>query len=85
MLVRLSLELAFPDDEHVREAETTEASNSDASEEKIENLADMICRCGDEPETKSAALLVLMSAIENATHPQSCCECGEARCFCSLR
>ena len=30
----------------------------------------MICRAGDEPETKSAALLVLTATIENATHPK---------------
>jgi len=30
----------------------------------------MICRVGDEPETKSAALLVLMATIENASHPK---------------
>ena len=31
----------------------------------------MICRAGDEPATKSAALLVLMSALENSTHPKA--------------
>ncbi len=31
----------------------------------------MICRAGDEPETKSAALLVLMAMLENATHPKA--------------
>jgi hypothetical protein len=40
-------------------------------EEKIEALADMICREGDEAETKSAALLVLMATLENATHPKA--------------
>jgi hypothetical protein len=30
----------------------------------------MICRAGDEP-AKSAALLVLMATIENATHPKA--------------
>ena len=43
----------------------------DASEEKVETLAEMICRAGDEPETKSAALLVLMAMLENATHPKA--------------
>ena len=43
----------------------------DASEEKLEALADMICRAGDEPATKSAALLVLMATLENATHPKA--------------
>jgi hypothetical protein len=41
------------------------------SEEKIEALAEMICRAGDEVGTKSAALLVLMSTLENATHPKA--------------
>jgi hypothetical protein len=37
------------------------------SEEKIEALADIICRAGNEP---SAALLVLMATLENAPHPK---------------
>ena len=40
---------------------------SSTSEEKITALAEMICRAGDEAGTKSAALLVLMSTLENAT------------------
>jgi len=31
----------------------------------------MICRAGDEPATKSAALLVLMATLENPTHPRA--------------
>jgi hypothetical protein len=42
----------------------------DSDEEKVEALADLICRAGDEPGTKSAALLVLMSTLENATYPK---------------
>ena len=49
----------------------TPPTNDDSSEEKIEALADMICRAGDEPETKSAALLVLMATLENAAHPKA--------------
>ena len=45
--------------------------DDDSSDEKIEALAEMICRAGDEPETKSAALLVLMAALENASHPKA--------------
>ena len=44
---------------------------SSTSEEKIAALAEMICRAGDEAGTKSAALLVLMSTLENATHPKA--------------
>ena len=37
-------------------------------EEKIEALAEMICRAGGEP---SAALLVLMATLENSTHSKA--------------
>ena len=50
--------------------ETAEAGE-DSSEEKVEALAEMICRAGDEAETKSAALLVLMATIEDAKHPKA--------------
>ena len=43
----------------------------DTDEEKIEALADLICRASDEPGTKSAALLVLMATLENAAHPKA--------------
>jgi hypothetical protein len=39
-----------------------------SSEEKIEALTDLICRAGDEP---SAALLVLLSTLENSTHSKA--------------
>lgn len=41
------------------------------TEEKVNALAELICRVGNEPETKSAALLVLMATIENAAHPKA--------------
>ena len=40
-------------------------------EEKIAALTELICRAGDEAGTKSAALLVLMSTLENASHPKA--------------
>ena len=40
-------------------------------EEKIAALAELICRAGDEAGTKSAALLVLMSTLENASHAKA--------------
>jgi hypothetical protein len=52
-------------------SQTPAASDVDSSEEKIEALAEMICRAGDEPETKSAALLVLMATLEHASHPKA--------------
>lgn len=51
--------------------ETTETNNDDSNVEKIEVLTELICRAGDEPETKSAALLVLMATVENSTHPKA--------------
>ena len=41
-----------------------------SDEEKIEILTALICRAGDEPETKSAALLVLMAMLENSPQPK---------------
>jgi hypothetical protein len=43
----------------------------DLEEEKVEALAEMICREGDDASTKSAALLVLMTALENSRHPKA--------------
>jgi len=51
-------------------SQTPETSEDDSSEEKIEALAEMICRAGNEPGTKWAALLLLMATLENATHPK---------------
>jgi hypothetical protein len=42
-----------------------------SSGEKVEALVEMICRAGNEPETKSAAMLVLMATLENSTHPKA--------------
>ena len=44
---------------------------SRTDEEKIAALAELICSAGDEAGTKSAALLVLMSTLENASHPKA--------------
>ena len=46
-------------------------NTSRPDEEKIAALAEMICRAGDESGTKSAALLVLMSTLENGSHPKA--------------
>ena len=42
-------------------------SEDDSSGEKIEALAEIICRAGDQ---SAAALLVLMGTLENCTHPK---------------
>ena len=50
----------------------------------------MICRAGDEPETKAAALLVLLATIEDSKHPKAVANtakhlaftrCGELNLF----
>lgn len=46
-------------------------NDDDFEVEKVEALAEMICRGGDEPDTKSAALLVLMAALEDSAHPKA--------------
>jgi hypothetical protein len=51
--------------------EPIERYDDDLDEEKIEMLAEMICHAGDEPETRAAALLVLMATLENSAHPKA--------------
>ena len=46
-------------------------NDDDLYVDKIEALAELICRGGDEPDIKSAALLVLMAALENSPHPKA--------------
>lgn len=72
--------------------QTFETNEDDATDEKIARLAEMICRTGDEPAMKSAALLVLMAALENASNPKALANtakhiafthCGELN-FCDM-
>jgi len=67
-----------------------EADDEISTEEKLERLAAMICQAGGQPETRSAALLVLMSTLENSTEPKvlvnhvkhlAFTRCGELNCF----
>ncbi len=51
--------------------ETPQTNNDDSNEKKIEALAELICRAGDEPGTKAAALLALMATLENSSHPKA--------------
>ena len=51
-------------------------------EEKIEALAVMICRPGDDPERKSAALLVLMSTLQSAANPKALAKTAKYVAFC---
>ena len=67
-----------------------EADDEISTEEKLERLAAMIFQAGSQPETRSAALLVLMSTLENSTEPKvlanyvkhiAFTRCGELNCF----
>lgn len=46
-------------------------NDDDLHVDKIEALAEIICRDGDGPDVKSAALLVLMAALEDSPHPKA--------------
>jgi len=54
-------------EEQTEELQTDEASENDVTDEKIEALAEIICRAGNEA---AAAMFVLMGALENSTHPK---------------
>ena len=71
-------------------SQTPDTSEHHSSNEKIEALVEMICRAGDEPETKAAALLVLLATIEDSKHPKAVANtakhlaltrCGELNLF----
>jgi hypothetical protein len=49
-------------------SEIDENREDDTSEERVEVLAEMICRAGDEA---AVALLVLMANVENAAYPKA--------------
>jgi len=54
-----------------RQADAREHQEDDSSADKIEALADLICRAGDDAGAKSVALLVLMSTLEKSAHPKA--------------
>ena len=56
-------------------------NTSSTDEERIATLAELICRAGDEPGTKSAALLILMSTLENASHPKALANLAKHHAF----
>jgi len=67
-----------------------EANDEISTEEKVERLAEMICQAGSQLETRSAALLVLMSTLENSNEPKvlanhlkhlAFTRCGELNCY----
>ena len=77
-IIRYALETNDPYlEELVRRADAGEividsaGLSTTSDEEKIAALVEVICRAGDDAGTKSAALLVLMSTLENASHPKA--------------
>jgi hypothetical protein len=68
-------------------SQTIESNEDDSNEQKVEALADIICRSGDEA---AAALFVLMGTIENSSDPKllantakhfAFTRCGESNLF----
>lgn len=73
----------------IASSDILDADEDGSSEEKIEALAEIICRAGDKA---AAALLVLMARIEDAAHPKALANtakhlaftrCGELN-FCDM-
>ena len=74
----------------IDESYMLEADDEISGEEKLELLAEMICQAGSQLETRSAALLVLMSTLENSEQPKvlanhvkhiAFTRCGELNCY----
>ena len=74
----------------IDESHVLEADDEISTEEKLERLAAMIFQAGSLLETRSAALLVLMSTLENSTEPKvlanhvkhiAFTRCGELNCY----
>jgi len=57
--------------EAIVDALVFEESRETKDHEKIAALTEMICRAGDEPDIKSAALFVLMATIQHSAHPKA--------------
>ena len=55
----------------VENMQAFDVDEENVSDAKIITLTEMICCAGDEPATKSAALLVLMTTLESATDPKA--------------
>ena len=67
-----------------------ETSEEISTEEKLDRLAEMLCQVGGQPAIKAAALLVLMSTLENSTDAKvpanhvkhvAFTRCGELNCY----
>jgi hypothetical protein len=74
----------------VDDADILDADDEISTEEKLELLARLLCQAGSAIETRSAALLVLMSTLENSDEPKllashlkhlAFTRCGELNCY----
>jgi len=74
----------------IDESNMLDADDEISTEEKVELLAKMICEVGSPIEIRSAALLLLMSTLENSEQPKvlanyvkhiAFTRCGELNCF----
>jgi hypothetical protein len=99
--IRYALEINDPAlAEMVRRADAGEPIIDDArpignyeevsTEQKVERLAEMICQAGEQSKTTVAALMVLMSMLENSPQPKvlanqvkhiAFTRCGELNCY----
>ena len=68
--------------DNIDPSQTTATDSHDSTEDKIEALSVMICRPGNDPERKSAALLVLMSTLLSATNPKALAKTAKYVAFC---
>ena len=62
-------------------SEITEPNEESLSSETVEALSEIICQAGDDPESKSAALFVLMGAIEHSNDPKLLANAGKHFAF----
>ncbi|HEX5604105.1 MAG TPA: hypothetical protein VFX63_16205 [Pyrinomonadaceae bacterium] len=66
------------DIDEVNFSQTPVSNEDDSNEEKVEALAEIICRAGDEA---AAALFVLMGTLENSMHPKVLANVGKHVAF----
>jgi hypothetical protein len=58
-----------------------EPPENNKDDERIAALTEMICRAGDEPDIKSAALFVLIATIQNSAHPKALADVAKYGAF----
>jgi hypothetical protein len=89
-IIRYALEINDPmlsklvrrveDGEYIVDNIAGDESENDSTEQKVEALAEMICQ-GDDSSIRSAALLVLLAAVETADDSKSVAETAKHSVF----